>query len=549
MNKKHLILSSILAAASLTAVAAPVSRERAVDVASAYLKARGGAPASTASVSVVKDAYYIVNFSPRGWAIVSADDNAEPVIGYSTTGSLSTHNMPDNMRGMLGQYAAEVKFAAANAKKRHNAWSSVSNYAISRAGADDNGRIDPIIAVHWNQPAPFNYYCPGSGANKALVGCVAVAMSQAMSVQRYPSRPTGTVNYTPAGYSNIQLNFDGERDYNWDEMLQGANNYREAARLLYHAGVSVHMHYGADGSGVYTNELYRISDALRENFRYGNDVTYYLRTSYEAQNGKQAWTRLILNELTAGRAVVYNGTGDGGGHSFNIDGYDGAGKFHVNWGWAGSGDGFFLLSNLTDAYQGISFPNNHSAIVGIGSPDRELRSIELTETSIDENLPAGSVVSEVLVNGTTPKPGYSFIVRGMLKGSTYQKVPFTIVNNQLVTTEVLSAATAASYDIDIVVSENVGNTSLPATFTIKVEPWRSIEAATSLTYNRATGDFELRTKHNVSYVIRSAAGATLASGNIAPLPRMTFNRSILADGRNTLELRCGNESKTLTIVK
>ena len=38
-----------------------------------------------------------------------------------------------------------------------------------------------------------------------------------------------------------------------------------------------------------------------------------------------------------------------GGHAFIIDGYqakDGVGYFHVNWGWGGSSDEYFLISVL-----------------------------------------------------------------------------------------------------------------------------------------------------------------------------------------------------------
>ena len=33
-----------------------------------------------------------------------------------------------------------------------------------------------------------------------------------------------------------------------------------------------------------------------------------------------------------------------GGHQFIVDGYDGNGLFHMNWGWGGMSDGYFVLS-------------------------------------------------------------------------------------------------------------------------------------------------------------------------------------------------------------
>ncbi|MCH5345523.1 MAG: C10 family peptidase [Muribaculaceae bacterium] len=545
--KKKLFLSALLSVSAIGLMAAPVSKERAVKTAETYIASRTGATVKMASVYQSTDAYYIVNLAPQGWVIVSADDNASPVIGYSTSGQLSWHSIPENMNSMLVEYGAQVKELAAKTKVANRRWNSVN--LVSATRDEESSMISPLISVHWNQTAPFNYYCPGQGNTKAIVGCVAVSMSQAMSVQKYPPRPTGYMDYTPPGYSNIRLEYDGETPYDWNAILAGSNQYREAARLMYHAGVSVKMHYGADGSGVPYNDLYLIRDALRDIFQYGSGVSYYYREQYEASFGKQAWVRLMLNELAAGRAIVYNGTGTAG-HSFNVDGYDGS-MFHLNWGWGGIGDGYFQLDKLYDEYQGISFPNNHIAVIGIGSPDRELRSIELDAMSIEEDLEPGAVVANVTVNGTTPKPVYKLEALGVFQNGVRQDIPFEIVNNQLVTTKKLSAATKASYDIDVRVT-----TSVPAdepafiqSFTITVQTWQPIDQATSVSYDRATGNFEFKTKHGASYTLRSAAGATLASGSLNNLPRFTINKATLAAGKNTLEIRRGNEVKTLTLIK
>lgn len=51
--------------------------------------------------------------------------------------------------------------------------------------------------------------------------------------------------------------------------------------------------------------------------------------------------------------MYYEGNGDGGGHAFVCDGYDSAtGLFHFNWGWSGSGNGYYRLSALNPTVQG-----------------------------------------------------------------------------------------------------------------------------------------------------------------------------------------------------
>lgn len=549
MNKKHLIFSAILAAAAIGASAAPISKDRAISTAISFMKYQRGITTSSAG-QVYSDAskgYYVVNLKPQGWVIVSGDDTASPIIGYNTTGSLSWGSMPSNMREMMNLASREITAGARQTKIVNKAWNTVA----MQTRADESTTIEPLIQVNWNQSGSFNKYCPGSGTNKALVGCVAVAMSQAMSVQRYPARPTGSVNYTPAGYSNINMNFDNERAYDWSKIMSGADNYDEAARLLYHAGVSVRMRYGAEGSGVLTTQLYLIRDALRNNFQYKNGVEYYQRDVYEQQHGSVAWTRLLLNELNAGRAIVYNGTGKEAGHSFNLDGFDGVQNFHVNWGWGGAGNGYFNLSGLHDDYQGIDFPDNHTAVIGIGTPDRKLRSVELNELSIDEKLPAGTVVADVTVNGEKPAANYTMTVRGLYQAGRYEQVPFEIRNNQLVTTEAITwSEKKKQYDFDIIVTEP-GGERLAQTFTITINQYRELDVATSVKYDRASGKFEIRTKHNVSYKITNAQGATVLQGDLTGLPHFEFNKSVLGAGKNTVTLICktDNKSKTFTIVK
>lgn len=98
------------------------------------------------------------------------------------------------------------------------------------------------------------------------MGCVAVAMSQAMSVQHWPVQPKGNISYTSPNYGGLSIDFSKELSYDWNRIMAGSNNFDETARLLYHAGMSVRMNYGEDGSGIPSNEVYRISEALINNF-------------------------------------------------------------------------------------------------------------------------------------------------------------------------------------------------------------------------------------------------------------------------------------------
>ncbi len=536
---KRLFFLSLAALAAVSAAeAARVTTERAIGYGGEFLDARSSAYHTLRSVEAATDGYYIINYAPQGWAIVSADDKAAPIIGYSTTGSLDAGNLPENMEGALKVYGHEVRaIASDNGLTMCEDWRGPSA-GRSRAGSE----VEPLIKVNWNQPSPFNKYCP---RGEALVGCVAVAMSQAMSVQQYPGRPTGSSTYVSANYGRLTINFDEQRAYNWTDILSGAGAYDEAARLMWHAGMSVRMNYGTDGSGIPSNEVDRISKGLVNNFGYPEaTVKYIWRDNYRGD-----WNQLILNELMAGRAVIYNAidTQGGYGHSFNVDGYDGNQYFHLNWGWGGTGNGNFLLTNLRDAAMNMNYDAGHVAVIGIGAPDSPLRSLTLSDTRIEENLPAGSIMAALLVNGEAPTASHTVSVHGTWdsRQGKYREVPFTYADGVVRTTRTLSNADSP-ISVEVTVDDSESGASITQGFSITVVPYMSVEAATTLVYDRATGMFTLNTKHNTSYTITSPSGSTLASGSLT-LPQLKFEKSVLQSGVNTLTIKCNDDVKALKI--
>lgn len=492
------------------------------------------------SIDKINACYYLINLAPQGWVILSADDVATPVLGYSLSGSLEQEKMPANMRYVMSEFEEKIQEVILTEKTQHPYWMHPST-SVTRAG--DN-KIEPLIQVNWNQSAPFNAYCP---RQKALVGCVAVAMAQAMSVQRYPSRPQGQVSYAHALYGAMNINFDNERAYNWDNIMNPKHDsYDELARFLYHAGMSVRMDYGEAGSGIPSNEVSRISQALMNHFSYPEGVSYHWLDRYDGD-----WKQLILNELQAGRAVVYNAidSKELSGHSFNIDGYDGSSLFHVNWGWGGYGNGDFSLSYLRDASMNMNYDEGHVMVIGIGSPDQMFRSISLSSNRIEEGLTAGAVVGSLAVNGEEPSPNCEFSVHGVYNSAaqSYTSVPFTVEEGLLKTTECLTQR-KEPWNIEITVSDPESGESLTQGFRVFVDPWQSLEATTSLEYDRAEETFILKTKHNVKYSLTNEAGAEVENGNLEPVPELVIDMNELPMGKYLLRLQCEEEIKEIKII-
>lgn len=538
-----LLLSAIVG--SSAAWAEHVGQDRAAQIAANYVAAQSGAASglSASAVEAIGDNLYLVSFAPKGWAIVSSDDNAEPIIAYSATGSLNRKNLPDNMRYMLSEADASVKIDAVNGNANHR-WTQIERKQFSRAGEP----VKPLIQVNWNQTDPWNKYCPGSGSNKAIVGCVAVAMAQAMSVQQYPMKPMGQVTYAPAGYGQVSIDYDKEANYDWDALTKpsSAKHKDEAARLMYHTGVSVRMNYGSDGSGIPSNEVYRITNALSTNFGYPN-VAYYARDNYRGD-----WEQLLLNELVAGHALVYNAidTKGGYGHSFNVDGYDGL-LYHVNWGWGGYGDGYFNINALKDSQMNMNYDSNHYAVTGIGAVNSPLQGLYISDSEVEEDTPVGSAIAAVLVNGKLPESGMQIEVTGEYNSqdNSFKDIPFEYKKGVLYTTRSLSAAEGTIY-VRVKATmkgDNGKEVNLIQGFNIAITAPQPIERRTSLSYDRTSKKFTLKCKFGATYTVTNSQGAVVATGTLDSEPAVEFSRDQLTAGNNTIEVKCNGKSKQFTI--
>ncbi|MBQ9356862.1 MAG: C10 family peptidase [Prevotella sp.] len=309
--------------------------------------------------------YYVFNIgNDGGFVIVSGDDRTIPVLGYSGSGSFSVSDMPDNMRAWLDEYQRQIEWIA-----NHQ---SVSSSLIARQSQQDREPISPMLQSKWDQDEPFNSKCPAYGSQNCYTGCVATAMAQLMYYYRYPARPMKDIPAYTTTRSGIAMPTIPVTDIDWDQMLPeyGNSASQEAkdavANLMLMCGTSVQMDYGTTVSSAYSNS---VPVALKEYFGYDASARLELRNDYSYND----WNDIIYNELSEGRPVIYSGLASGGGHEFVIDGYSSDDYFHVNWGWGGYCDNYFLLSILnpgsntgigaSTSTDGYSF--NQDAVLGL----------------------------------------------------------------------------------------------------------------------------------------------------------------------------------------
>ncbi|MBR6161490.1 MAG: C10 family peptidase, partial [Bacteroidales bacterium] len=314
----------------------------------------------------VSDCFYIYNIG-EGFVIVSADDRMVPVLGYSTEGRFNFQDIPENMASFLENYKAEASFIlnrSGNEARPDSRWRTL---LAGRPSSTTRGTVlvGPLLTTNWGQSPLFNALCPADSNGQAVTGCVATAMGQIIRYWRFPTHGIGSHSYTSSDYGTQTADF-GNTTYNYADMPNTLTNNNSQAQinavatLLYHCGVSVDMQYGVGASGAASAT---VPYALSTYFGYPESHYYHRNNFNEA-----TWISMLKNDLDHSRPILYSGSGNAGGHAFVCDGYNDEDYFHINWGWKGSYNGYFLISALSPS--SYEFNTNQGAVLGIdgGSP-------------------------------------------------------------------------------------------------------------------------------------------------------------------------------------
>ena len=314
--------------------------------------------------------YYIFNLTGKAFVIVSADERINPVLGYSFQSNFDEQNVPDCLEWLLKEYKDQIyEVVSTNLnyvdQEISGEWKKYETDHLQKSNQSPYPSlmsVGPLTTTTWSQECFYNEQCPVDNASPdcghAPTGCVATAFAQTMKYYNYPAQGNGSTSYSCPPYGTISANF-GATTYNWAAMPNIlTSSSPEAAKLLFHAGVAVKMEYSATEAAAFSSG---IRTALVNKFKYSSTAQEISKSSYS----NTQWDNKIRAELDAQRIVIISGDdpAHGAGHSFIADGYQGTNSFHINWGWEGQDDGYFLLTALSPSP--YSFNTDVSAIIGI----------------------------------------------------------------------------------------------------------------------------------------------------------------------------------------
>lgn len=306
--------------------------------------------------------YYTFAFKAGGFVMVAADDASIPVLGYSHEGNFDGELNPSAkfwFEGYSNEISAIASARMSNAETRIK-WDNILNNNMEREIMD----VAPLITTTWDQGCYYNTLCPteaGAGpgsCGRAWTGCVATTMAVIMKYHQWPVTGKGYHTYTHPTYGVQTADFSATT-YNYAAMPNKVTTANPSvATLMYHCGVAVNMDYGPDGSGAFSED---VPFAMVNYFNYAPSTELKAKDNYPVMAD---WLALLRGELDAARPVYYAGSSAAsGGHAWILDGYRMSdSKFHFDWGWSGSANGYFAIGGLNPA--GNNFNDNNRALVG-----------------------------------------------------------------------------------------------------------------------------------------------------------------------------------------
>lgn len=322
-------------------------------------------------ISIVKcedkePAFYAINLEPEGWVIVSANKKTTPILAHSKTGLFNLnedYDLPHGLVIWLNDTKRQIQELRNNPEaivdeNTQKSWDGSAppddDEEIIISGGTVFEQSGPLLLTEWGQGEGFNegtplMNCYGEDTPDngfCWTGCVATAAAQVMKYWEHPTT------------------------YIWDDMPNLSGSLATAT-LMRNIGDKVGMRYACTGSSAKTSKL---ENAFANDFNYSNYIDYVSANSSQ-----------LTVQLGYGNPVIMRGD-DGGntGHAWVCDGYKrtliitihnpgtifeyetsviSGLKYHMNWGWTGSKDGWFNYFDLEP--NTTSYDNDKKMLINV----------------------------------------------------------------------------------------------------------------------------------------------------------------------------------------
>jgi hypothetical protein len=309
---------------------------------------------------------YVFNLQPQGYVVITAFYDLPPVLAYSLTSCFSDEKNGDAplctmLKSDIRQRLTHLSIISSDIiNDRHLLWNNlqqgelpVSMNDFCQWPSEGSTAYGGWLETTWTQSAPYNNFCPIDLASSvhSVAGCPSVAMAQILNY--HETTNSIVFNDTDDYYHNYGgNNYWIDNDYQTYEFpsFPELNNYLntlvlhyqqqtiltddDVAALVFACGVASKQVYHPNGSGTFgVNQAF---DAYR---RFGftdvkllddEDPNVYTHVQENIQNGLPVHLAVVNEAWTSG-------------HNLVIDGYNTEGFYHLNFGWGGPSDGWYLV--------------------------------------------------------------------------------------------------------------------------------------------------------------------------------------------------------------
>ncbi len=394
---------------------------------------------------------YVYSLKPEGYIVVSANINLPPVIAYSfenNFGNLLRGNPLFEMlvTDLTGRLIFVQEKTGEYSEKNQIYWKQI----LLESGSKEQWEQWPAtgdgwLKTNWTQNAPYNNMCPmdAVSAQRSIAGCPAVAMAQIVNFHEttnqtiFDDTDDYYHNYAGRQYfiddDYFTLDFPSFTQLN--EYLDTLNSHwvhhllldnQDKAALTFACGVACKQVYTSSGSGTFG-----VDQAYDAYLRFGFTTVELLTVT-----DTSLYSRLIQNikDTLPGHLAVVDSNWTMG-HNVVVDGYNEDGYFHINFGWGGTYNGWYLLPqeipyNLTVIeglivdiipvdYTTISsdlnstitiYPNPASDYICVDNLNNELSGLEIYTTDGKLVLTQAGTVADI----SLLKPGtYIIVIKNM----------------------------------------------------------------------------------------------------------------------------------------
>ena len=305
---------------------------------------------------------YAFDLEPAGYIVVAASARLPPVIAYSFDSNFGEMNQDNPLFELLkADLSKRLAFSNTYDKfiinKNENIWEEIltDGFIIKADPLFEQWPAtgDGWLKTNWTQNPPYNNFCPMDPITglRSYAGCPSTAMAQIMNFHE----TSNDTHFDDSddyyhNYAGRQYWIDDDCDAIDFPCFPELNSYLDTlnahylthvsltdddkAALTFACGVAARQVYTSQGSGTFgvsqAYDAYRRFGCSSVELLDSSDADLFDRLKQNIKDTLPAHLAIVNDSWTTGHNVVVDG--------YNTDEY-----YHLNFGWGGSYNGWYLL--------------------------------------------------------------------------------------------------------------------------------------------------------------------------------------------------------------